>query len=562
MRNKIIYLLVFLLVINIASAAKEQIFSGFISSTETIMVSGLNVSAASYGEPPTKAVIKIGPNTEIVDLDDCSIRENLEVCFNDYEEGDYDYDKQKQTFNVNVKISQNVGKVTIIREIETKKLDIGDETKITVTLKNDEDKEVTNVHLSDAFPPGIQLLSTDLKCKKEGNGVTWDGDLKAGDEHKCSYMIKIKEAVDTKLTATVQYNNGVADQSIESDTITIRVKNEFFNTVISMDKSSVELNKKVKAYINVTNIKDSSITVDNLQVTLPSHFKLVNMDPDLTEDLTWNGAISKNKTRSFTLGLRAEKTGSLDLIVDIDVNFNNVPLTFQTKKPFTVETPSLKVRSSFGTFQFNSGEEIPVKFELTNPTDFGFKNVQYDVTSSLASFVDASDEGLTIANNESLSIYSKTLKFPAVEETLDVEIHVTYSYDTYGGETLRGNYTEFIFVLPGEQIDREETPNVVAPSVTQETVSSESAKPVEEENVDIVTEPEDATVTEESSGVSNFLLGIISALVVFVVVIVFVIGRTRKKLKSAPKEEPKGKKVDDKQKVKKEPDISVIEDKT
>tara|TARA_Y100000310_G_C20702561_1_gene831285 strand:+ start:9702 stop:11426 length:1725 start_codon:yes stop_codon:yes gene_type:complete len=532
---------IFLLIIcsSFSLAALQEVFSGDIGYQDTIDAGGINFTAASYGIPPTKGVIRYLDNTVIVEEGDCSRTDTLTICVNGFSDGDYDYEKQKQTFKVDVTISQNVAAVDIIREISERSLDLGEVATITTKLQNNQDKDVTDISFRDEFPSQITLSNVKSPCVQKGNAATLEKDIiDSGDEVTCKYDVKIEAPVDEKIKAKVTYDNGISMVEKESESITFRVENEFFNVHITQSKVP-NLNEDIKAYINISNVKDSSLTIENLKITIPEQFKLLRLDAALKEDLTWTGTIGKNKTRTFVLDLQAQKTGKDALSVLINLNYNGVNLDLDNKQDLEVKKPEIDVFSPFTEFQFNSGEDLRIYFNLTNPTKIGFKNVAYSISSNLPDIPEKSESELELPTKTSMRIYDETITLPDVTETYDLEIKVAYNYETYGGEKLTGEYTEYLFILPSDA----EKPKTVKKEVEKDDKKEEVSEGSGETETQSESSSEDNEIEKigsfDKGGASASLIDkaipyimiIILVLLVLFLTLMFVFMRKGKKVK-------------------------------
>ncbi len=501
------------IVSSMAIAAEQEIYKGTVNSGSQFEAGGITFNVSAYGAPPTKALVKYFTSTMIIDLNDCEQAGGLKICFSKAEEGDIDLEKRKTIYKLELTVYQNVGDIEIARTISKDGIDLGDTATIGVTLSNKQDIELTSVHYEDKFPDAISLVSADTPCIKRGNAAIWDGNIGVGKKILCSYSIKIINPVDISQKAAVSYNNGVASVSKESDSIGFHIKNEYFDIKISPSKDPIEYNEEIDASINVTNIKGDTLEVDKLKITLPGNYALIRQDGDLQE-LGWSGTIGINKTRSFKLELRGEKSGKEDLAVDIDLKYNNVPLHFQQKQGLAVKKPELKAASGFKTFQFKSGEQVPFIFNLTNPAKFGFKNLKIDISSNIAGFEAASLERPGIDANQSVEIYKKTLEMPDVTTTFDGEVIINYKYDTYKGETLSGAYTEYIFVLPGDKKpDVPAEQPTIAEAPKEENLTKIAEQLIENKTIEVVNQVEDKPFP-----VLFIILGVLALLIIFGVV--------------------------------------------
>ena len=157
------------------------------------------------------------------------------------------------------------------------------------------------------------------------------------------------------------------------------------------------------------------------------------------------------------------------------------------------------------------------KFNLSNPTAFGFKNLNIDISANYKEFEPVSFRDLEISNNASISILDRKVDWPDVSSTFDVEITVTWNYDTYTGEHLTGEYTEYLFAIPdleGQQEKAKAEVEKVEESEQVVTSTAGSAKK-EEKKVEIERLGEKPVeVSESPSELSGHILIIIVVLAI------------------------------------------------
>ena len=514
-KKRLLVLLLVLVCIQTVSGVKEEIFNGKLNPSDSVELDGINLTAQSYGIPPTKVVVKYGDTTSIVDLEQCFSQVKMTICFLGYEDGDHDYESQKLSYKVEITVEQDVSDLDIVRKLVDRDIEIGDESDITVSIKNPSDATVKDIEYSDSFPAEIEIVSNDGKCTRGVAGITWKGELKSGAEHKCKYRIKIKNPVELKSRATLKFNNGIVKKEKETGAITFEIKNEFFD-IVTGGGEDVTLQENFMYFLNITNTQKKQLEIKKLEVRLPTNVEVVRRDV-AWRDLIWSGPISSNKTRSLWLELKGVTSGTGDVVASIDFVFNGIDLNIENTKPLEIKKPELVLISNFSTYQYGAGSKVPVKFNLSNPTAFGFKNLNIDISANYKEFEPVSFRDLEISNNASISILDRKVDWPDVSSTFDVEITVTWNYDTYTGEHLTGEYTEYLFAIPdleGQQEKAKAEVEKVEESEQVVTSTAGSAKK-EEKKVEIERLGEKPVeVSESPSELSGHILIIIVVLAI------------------------------------------------
>ncbi len=510
----IVSVLCALLLCGTAFAVEEEVFNGVIKFGQEADAKGVKFTATSWGEPPSKVLVKFLGNTVVVKLKDCEIKDKIKVCFDSYAEGDYNYELDKYTYDIQMKIYQTKSDIIIKRTISDDKLDLGESATIKAVLENPELIDATKAEYEDVLPEEVSVNMADGPCTVQGKKVSWKGNVLAKEKVQCSYTVKIESPLEHSSKASLKFFNGLSETTKESDAIHFKVDNEFIEIKINSSAESAELNDFVNIFIHLRDITGKGIGVDNFMIELPEQFAAVTRG-ELDKELMWSGELKGNLT--LKMGLRASRSGTGKIKATAHFTYNKVPLSIIQTKQIEVKKPAVRVNSSLQKYKYGAGEPFPLSLQLHNPTKYDFKNLKAKLSTNIKGFRDIEMEAKKFGSQEKISIYNGNVTMPLVNQTFDGEIKLEYSYETAAGERISEAHSEYVFAIPLSQPAKEETK---AEDKAKEAEKEADAEKVEGELENTV-----------SFDFNKIIIYVLTGIIFVLAVVIFLVGRLLYKLR-------------------------------
>jgi len=248
-----------------------------------------------------RVILKMDNIGGIMYTGECETRDNIKYCFEELDQS-----------QIRVKIESLEPDISIERIFSTTTPRLGEEIKVTVTLKNNGDKGATNAKYSDPYPSELKVYSS-----------TWEGKISVGEEETVTYTIKAEDIVSFDSTATLSYNFGGKTKTKKSSVITINVQKPF-TMGHEISTEAADKNEVVTYNLTIKNNDDSDkLNIENLEILLPAKISLVSASSTLEDDLTFSGTIEKKESKNFGIKIKSSNVGKFTIKTKADFKTSN-----------------------------------------------------------------------------------------------------------------------------------------------------------------------------------------------------------------------------------------------
>ncbi len=409
------FALLILFLIFIHSVTASILFEGEVNDRETFKA-GSHYFYVQYIESTQGAIFKMDDIGGVMLIGECETRENIKYCYNGA-----NYPK------LDVKIESLEPDISIERTFSTKSPTLNEEVTVTVTLKNEGSKRATSIQYQDTYPSTVKVSSG-------GNAKKWEGSLDVNEEEQFTYTIKLTEIISFDSTATISYKFDGNEKTKKSSTETIEVQKPFsIDQTISTE--AADKNELVTYNLTIANNDNSNtLTIQNLEITLPSKIDLVSASSELKKGdnkLTFKGSIEKEKTKNFEIKVKTSQVGKFTIDTQADLKIFNKDFKEKLEKTFNVGlsyiSPIINVTDSI-----KSSSSYPIYIAIKNYGKDEIKNVSIKVKSDLFNDI---EEKKNIAAGTALKLLDKTLTAPYTEKDEKHNIKVYGSYLSSSGRT-------------------------------------------------------------------------------------------------------------------------------
>jgi len=283
--KKSVLLMLFLVVVSSVNAIDYLLeYDGWVTSNDKFEVKDETLRMIHIRNPNTTVVyfpnglnVVINPGNET-----CDDEWLYEVCVKNikYEKNGEEVPPDINDYNIDISVYLNVSIADIglvfEREFEEKDLLAGETLDITTTITKKGKEQFTNVSYVDVFSKDFDLVVYS-GCIKKGNKIIWTSDLMIENNHECKYSIR-------GLRETEYENNASLSYVVLGRDVSEKLENMFkvdtsavlFDLGIERDNQSAGENNKI--LLNIEALKDAEVS--RLDLTLPDHFKIVNISPE------------------------------------------------------------------------------------------------------------------------------------------------------------------------------------------------------------------------------------------------------------------------------------------
>ena len=478
--------LMLLIIIPSAYAVDEkQIYSGTIYSHQTNTANISNeIYTFSLSSAHDKAIITLPPNSRvIVKNDSCETTENYKICVSNsgfwYHNTTLDDDIYKASVKIYSFLAETA-EVELTRTVANTNFLIGEQTKISVVIKNTGNVDATNIVYSDPIPTSFaitQISDCVVYTNSTHRIVKWEGSLKKGMEKRCSYKIKALQNTTFKSQAYITYNNGVKIVKSHSDTSTIIIPNYQLNMLLTLDKNKVKLGQVTNLNINLTNINNNnSITITSFKITIPDELDISTPPKYLTQDykeLSWDGNLIKGETKVFNVKLKSKYIGNYTLKPKASFIIKNIRK--DVEKSISInsygDTLLMLLRVSK---EIPSSEKLNIPVTIKNPSStHSFKDIELIIESELSDFIKITrkiDNLKPLELKEIKDIYFTT---PNIVGKKNYSVNLKIIYKSECNQILETNQEKIVTVIGEEGTV---SPIINETSITKEDVGNHPAK--------------------------------------------------------------------------------------
>ena len=382
--------------------------------------------------------------------------------------------------------------------------DIGEETTITVTLKNDGGQKATNVTFMYLFPNEFSF--TKIVTKSEGiqnktlaskgregevlNGMFWNGEIKVGETKTFRFNERAVKPIKASYYPTLIYDNGKEVVTKPPTSLSFSTTDYYsiktllapidYKTDPGQDITEGEAVGSVKNgeeflfIVHVHNRDDTNhtINVSRLDMYFPDGIRYIsNAFIRVHENAStpnssyfagreiasqagkglyrWSGKVwREDKVLVMRLRGIAEGTHSVQVIANIDREDNHNIMTFASRRDLEVQMEEAEIKSNLDDGElFLSGQQAKLNLYMDNPNEFiNFTDV--NVSMSIPWVPDTFKNIPLIKKGAIGDIIDTFVTLPSVSERISQEMTVNATYSTEYGSIYSKRFTQTVTVEP------------------------------------------------------------------------------------------------------------------
>jgi len=319
-----------------------------------------------------------------LDLGQCYVIPYRKFCFNQSV-----YDSTIQDYKARVYIYYLKPNIKISRSVDDNILSIGETATFTVTLTNDGDEDA-QVSYSEDFPQSLAIDYT-RTVKELDNTVVWEGQIEKGDTKSFIYRVKSLDKVDTYLTASAKYYDGIEQKDVLSDKIRL-FSTSVLDIELETDKEEYQIGEEVLLSMTIQNSVQKNIELNSLDIVIPETVEVIESPSIFAlegNQLQLKRNLDVNGTQIFEYKLKGRKSGLSYITVSSNYvydkkTFNLGPIT----QGFLLVDEGVDLSSSLKSSErINSNEVLRIWVKAENTNDFSkVFNLSLDTKTDLGYF--------------------------------------------------------------------------------------------------------------------------------------------------------------------------------
>jgi len=388
------------------------------------------------GEGGIKKVILLRLKAPIVNYEEyhpITISVNYKMKYTN-EEGKKVKENFQEEFKQDINVYPKTVQLDIKQFVSYKKLILGEESDVTVTVENTGDLKAYDLEIICYTPSGLELV--------EGEASKTLSELSPGESTQFSYRIKAKEIGEYELITKVRYKDERGEsyeQPIKPERIShILVYKEFprLNVRKNIDKTNILVNQHIVVVIVVTNTGNKPAKDVVIIDTIPESFSLESSkEEEITGDVNVFkiSRMNPNEKKIFSYIIKADEPGKYTLkgckvrYSDYENNY------FEYEAPdVNIDVsgiPKLNLEYSISRESVQDGELLTVIGRVSNIGNGLAKNISLDHVYSKGELVngDLKKEIENLKQGE-YQKFKFTVRVPVSSTAYDFRIDVDYNY--------------------------------------------------------------------------------------------------------------------------------------
>ncbi len=347
------------------------------------------------------------------------------------EEGEDVEENFQEEFKQDINVYPKTVQLRIKRFVSYKKLILGEESDVIVTVENIGDLKALDLEITDYLPSGLELT--------EGEASKMLSELSPGGSTQFSYRMKAKEIGDYELITKARYKDERGESyEMQSFPVSVIVYKEFPRLDLrkNIDKTNIVINEHIIVVLVVTNTGNKPAKDIVMVDSIPEGFSLASSKE---EEITGNVNVFKidrmdpNEKKVFSYIIKADTPGKYTLkgckvrYSDYENNY------FEYEAPdVNIDVsgiPKLNLEFSLSRESVQDGELLTVIGRVSNIGNGLAKNITLEHVYNKGELVDG-DLKKEIENlkDGEYQIYKFTVRVPISSTAYDFSVDVTYSY--------------------------------------------------------------------------------------------------------------------------------------
>jgi uncharacterized repeat protein (TIGR01451 family) len=446
------WFLLILVLIPAASAQGELIEKNWFRTGDSIIVDNLELTV--YVSEVDEVLLQFDSKYKTLQLDDCTVFEDIRVCFEDIEDGD-DRRAWLEIFRIEPTLK-------IIRTFDKTRFFIGEDALVSVTIENTGLEDAENIQYEDVFPEGIEIVDTDSPAYDVNNTVFWEGDLASGQKRSFDFEIQAVKEINVYQRAELKHNG----ESQFSKRIRLRSKS-CFEFVSYLNVTNTSIGNKIGfdlTLYNRYNEEDEDIDID-LTLELPQGLDVTGIDK-VGPVYKWITTLGKDDNDTKDIEIIPRFSFDLEFPIKIQAECSDVTYTEDYSEFIEIQKPKLVFRTNIDDINQTDEDEhdldkdagqterMIIRIQKPNKNLY-FKDIYVTATTNLE--FDNSRKNISkyierLDREDNVDIIHTELKTPEISKKKKFFMNLSAAYTTSYGQTFKTSKLYEITVYPVETL--------------------------------------------------------------------------------------------------------------
>ncbi len=536
MKKYILFLLVFILLMQFASA-ETQIFSGkVITDQDKVIENG--IFRFKYDEASNKVYAQTPSTNLIIDNGACKSNALFRICITNATFYDKNITTYVYYYEITLTIYKLTGSLTPTTLLGSNALLPNEPTTFQITIANPTDFDILNIKYIENLDPFYVTEATG--CTLTNSQLSWQGSLKPRFDKICSAKIVTSTSGNYILAGNISYFNGYETKNETTDSASVNVAPKQLKVTRIIDNNT---GLQQPFYINysIQNVNQNERLEGTMIIDIPSNIKIIEYIPYLNQNgnvLRQTLLLDAGKMFNFSLYLEQTSTSDAPIKEKYQYTIKNV---FDTLENYTlINVPEIKpvviITSEYP--EVIPGQKFIVAVNLKNPSKiYSLDAIEAKLTAPYNNNIIQKLDKL--GPEQSYTIISNTLLSPNSSSGLDkLKLDLSIKYSFNGVVNYLNSSSEIKINQEQQNVTKIETQNPA--STGNESILESISENLENQTEAISTIVQDIITTKPKIDFSDKRVIIFAAVIFILIVIlpvsIFIVKRAMKNKKEIAQE--------------------------
>lgn len=390
-RAFVIILLFFLAIIPFAIAF-DNLYDEWVYTLDTFEVEGDLFYVQSIMDVGIQSILlkKNDVETYIIRNGTCEETDYYQYCFLGTKLDYMDYGRQiPNSFRwepaIHVKFYTKKPSVSVSRTASTE-INKEDKVIVRVTIKNEEELSINNLHFEEILPDNAKLIFMDDGVSISGRTLSWTKSLLLKNSETSFVYTLIPGSYESIVihNGTLEYGYSDSEYSVKASSTTIQV-NAPFTFTSTMSKKEVDVGETFQYTFNVKNDDWEDELKGYLNLYIPSEIEIVSLPPWMkkSNNITETFDLNLNEEFSVIMTFRSSYKGKFKILTKSYKHIRDEIYEDENVFNVTVKLPTLEPTIQILKTEVVEGSPFTITANVNNPTNTVYVNLKGYVESSM-----------------------------------------------------------------------------------------------------------------------------------------------------------------------------------
>ncbi|MBI5398091.1 hypothetical protein HZB03_01385 [Candidatus Woesearchaeota archaeon] len=446
-------IVVLLLIITTTTAIGAEIFNQYVYDNDVFSISGVNHSLKYY-PGNGKVSLHAGEAIMIFAVGACKKLGTREYCIDDANTTEIDDEEGYRVVGrTSLRVTEIVPALSVSAGVDKSVIGVNEPATLTITIENTGEERASDVEVRALVPIQATITGSSVGMASLGSQVIWKGTLLPGEKKTIESIVKGLQYKDFDVTFESSYYFDGKTTPITVDPLHIKVVTPI-EIETGLSQESVILNEESAYLVNITNNDaTSALEVSQLLIAVPAGLIITEKSQEFKQSnnqLTTSTSVAKGATKEFYVKIKTFDKGKYNITSTVKSFIHETAFDDSSVKTLRVGladiVPSIDIAQERGV----GGDSVTVTITIKNAGSRDISLYDLDVASNLIPAIQKVNESIALGGSK--TVYSKSIKLPAVARETSYFVRVSGSHKNLAGSPMQFEAQKNLIVTPKETL--------------------------------------------------------------------------------------------------------------